>query len=375
MAHTLKLDSPPKLPVFTGKPTFSLAMIVKNEQETIERVLACASQVCEELIVVDTGSTDRTVELAQKAGARVIPFQWINDFAAARNHAFANCSGDWILWLDADDILTDVDQVRIRALKDELNDDHDAVFINYQIAFGVGGQCTFSTLRERLIRRQAGLLWEYPIHECIAVPAGRFLERPDLAVQHRTLPSKQADKVSRNLDILQATVQSGDRRPRNLFYLANELKDHSRFGDAIPVYREYLTVSNLHWEKYWATLSLARCYQQLGEPEKARHAALEAVILDSQRAEAYIQLGIHCYDRRQWSQAIPYFQIAARLEAPAQGFTDNDAYSWQPHDYLSVCYANLGLYPEAIKTTLDALSQNPHKSRLLSNLHWMVDQL
>ncbi len=62
-------------------------------------------------------------------------------------------------------------------------------------------------------------------------------------------------------------------------------------------------------------------------------------------------------------------------KSPPTGFTDNDAYSWQPHDYLSVCFANLGQYPEAIQTTLLALPQNPHKARLLKNLHWMVDQL
>jgi glycosyltransferase involved in cell wall biosynthesis len=355
----------------TTTPRLSLAMIVKNEEATIERVLACARGVCDELIVVDTGSTDRTVELAQQAGARVLPFQWIDDFAAARNHAFANCSGDWILWLDADDLLQPEDQSKIKNLN--LDDSLDAVFLTYQIAFGPAGECTFSTLRERLIRRAAGLRWEFPVHECIAVPYGRSLERPDLAVQHRPLPAKQAGR--RNLDILKATVQKGDRRPRNLFYLANELKDHGKFGQAVPVYQEYLFVSDLAWEKYWAYLSLIRCYQQLGESERARKTALEAVLLDSQRAEAYIQLGLHEYDRRRWAQAIPYFQIAARLEPPAQGFTDNDAYSWQPPDYLSICYANLGLYPEAIKTTLDALSQNPHKSRLLRNLHWMVDQL
>jgi glycosyltransferase involved in cell wall biosynthesis len=234
----------------TTTPRLSLAMIVKNEEATIERVLACARSVCDELIVVDTGSTDRTVELAQQAGARVLPFAWIDDFAAARNHAFANCSGDWILWLDGDDVIADADQQKIRNLN--LDDSLDAIFCNYQISFSPDGECSFSTLRERLIRRAAGLRWDYPVHECIAVPYGRSLERPDVAVQHR---------------------------PRNLFYLANELKDHGKFGQAVPVYQEYLTVSDLTREKYWAYLSLIRCFQQLVENERARKTALEAVLL------------------------------------------------------------------------------------------------
>jgi tetratricopeptide (TPR) repeat protein len=182
--------------------------------------------------------------------------------------------------------------------------------------------------------------------------------------------------VSRNLQILKTSVEkNGDRRPRNLFYLANELKDHGHFSEAIPIYQEYLLVSDLAWEKYWAQLSLAHCFSRIEQLEKSRRSLMQAILLDSQRAEAYVQLGISFYDRRLWKQAVPYFQSATRLQKPTAGFTDNDAYGWQPHDYLSICYANLGRYPDAIETTLQALPGNPHKSRLLKNLHWLVDQL
>ena len=356
-------------------PKLSLAMIVKDEEAIIERVLACAKNVCDELIVVDTGSNDRTVELAQRAGARVLHFDWIEDFAAARNFAFDHCTGEWILWLDADDILDPTAQQQLHQLKDQLNDHLDGIFLDYQITFDPHDCCTFSTLRERLIRRDANLRWEYPIHECIALPAGRSKEMPEISVQHRPLPEKQAGKVNRNLNILRAVVEWGDRRPRNLFYLANELKDHGRFQEAVEVYEEYLTVSDLPWEKYWALFCLIRCYYQLGESEKARHFALQAVLLDSQRAEGYIQLGLYHYDRREWARAAPYFQLAVGLEKPTQGFSQAEAYSWLPQDYLSVCYANQGRYSESIRTALDVLPVNPHKQRLIQNLHWMIDRL
>jgi tetratricopeptide (TPR) repeat protein len=305
----------------------------------------------------------------------VLPFAWADDFAAARNYAFENCSGDWILWLDADDVITEDNQRKILALKDQLGDHLDGVFASYNYSHSPQGECTFAHLRERFIRRAAGLRWDFPVHECLAIPAGRSLDCPDIAIKHSPLPAKQASKVDRNLKILQAAVANGDRRPRILFYLGNELKDHGRFREAILVYQEYFQVSDQVWEKYWAHLSLIRCFQQVGELDKARQLALQAILLDSQRAEAYIQLGIYEYDRRNWAQAIPYLQTAARLEKPLLGFADSDAYSWQPHDYLSICYANLGLYPAAIETTLKALPSNPHRERILKNLHWMVDQL
>jgi glycosyltransferase involved in cell wall biosynthesis len=153
----------------------SLALIAKNEEEVIGRVLMCAQLVCDELIVVDTGSTDRTVERAEAAGARVHRFEWCDDFAAARNFAFSKCSGDWILWLDADDLITAEDAQRFRQLKAALDDQAvDVVFCAYQLAFGAAGECTTWNLRERLIRRGAGLVWDYPIHSALRLPMVGF---------------------------------------------------------------------------------------------------------------------------------------------------------------------------------------------------------
>jgi glycosyltransferase involved in cell wall biosynthesis len=83
----------------------SLAMIVRDEARCIERCLASVRDLVDEMIVVDTGSTDDTVALAEAAGASVHHFTWVDDFAAARNVSLDHCSGDWILMLDADDWL------------------------------------------------------------------------------------------------------------------------------------------------------------------------------------------------------------------------------------------------------------------------------
>ena len=82
----------------------SQCMIVKNEEKNIERALSWGKSLMWEQIVVDTGSTDRTVELAQKLGAQVYHFPWIDDFAAAKNYAIEQAQGEWIAFLDADDV-------------------------------------------------------------------------------------------------------------------------------------------------------------------------------------------------------------------------------------------------------------------------------
>ena len=83
----------------------SLCMIVKNEEDVLERCLESAAGLADEIIIVDTGSTDRTKEIAAHFTPRIIDFLWRDDFAAARNESFAHASMDYCLWLDADDVL------------------------------------------------------------------------------------------------------------------------------------------------------------------------------------------------------------------------------------------------------------------------------
>ena len=96
-------------------PTLSLAMIVKNEEKNLGHCLASVQELVDEIVVVDTGSTDGTVALAEGFGARLGHFPWTGDFAAARNESLRLCTGDWVLVLDADEAVDALDHDRIRA--------------------------------------------------------------------------------------------------------------------------------------------------------------------------------------------------------------------------------------------------------------------
>lgn len=98
------------------KPLLSLSMIVKNEEKDLPECLDSAKEIVDEIIIVDTGSDDNTIEIAKSYGAKVFQFDWINDFAAARNESLKHCSGEWILYLDADERLNDNNKYAIRDL-------------------------------------------------------------------------------------------------------------------------------------------------------------------------------------------------------------------------------------------------------------------
>jgi hypothetical protein len=109
----------------------------------------------------------------------------------------------------------------------------------------------------------AGLRWSGAVHEAIAVPTGRFAHAPALRVEHR--PQDDGEVSDRNIRILERVMSDGDRSPRTLFYYANELRDHGRHADAVVVYREYLTVSELPWEAYDAHIRLSQFLQLMGD--------------------------------------------------------------------------------------------------------------
>ena len=98
----------------------SQCMIVKNEEQNIERALSWGKGIVCEQIVVDTGSTDRTIEIAKQMGAKVYEFTWINDFAAAKNFAISKAMGDWIAFLDADEYFSEEDAKKLPKLLEEL---------------------------------------------------------------------------------------------------------------------------------------------------------------------------------------------------------------------------------------------------------------
>lgn len=131
----------------------SLCMIVKNEEKTIGRCLGSAGDIFDEIIIVDTGSTDRTKQEAGKFTEKIYDFAWIDDFSAARNFSFSKATMDYIFWMDADDMILPEDLIKFKILKNTLPGDVDTVMMKYNTGFDNAGNVTFSYYRERLVKR------------------------------------------------------------------------------------------------------------------------------------------------------------------------------------------------------------------------------
>ena len=337
-------------------PTLSLGMIVKNEGDTIERVLGCAKTFCDEMIVVDTGSTDDTVAKARAMGAKVYHFTWIDDFAAARNAAFSYCTQDWIMWLDGDDIITPENQQHILNIKDNvLNDSLDAIYLRYICA-------PFISWRERIIRRAiygASLLWKSPIHEGIhgINPANaKYIE--DVAITHDTPIGRNALKEDRNINILRKHFRDGDRSPYLLFMYMVESLNSKYEAEAESILPDFLAseqpISNLY-EVFVKSYDL---YMANDSIDKAITAIGKAITADPKRAEAYCRLADYFMTTREDPlSAIPLLETASRLTLPQYGMLESAPYSYGAWAALAMCYFSLEDIRQAKQMALKAMEQ------------------
>jgi hypothetical protein len=154
------------------RETVSLCVIARNEEANIEACLHSALGLVDEMVVLDTGSSDRTVELAQDCGARVAHFPWCDDFAAARNAVLEAASGPWIFWLDADDRLDATNRERLGELLRDLPETNVAFSLKCRcVPDGTGAGATLVD-HVRLFRKGPGVRWRYRVHEQI-LPALR----------------------------------------------------------------------------------------------------------------------------------------------------------------------------------------------------------
>lgn len=109
--------------------TISLCMIVKNEERVLGRCLESVQEIADEIIIVDTGSEDRTKKIAEKYHARVFEQEWQDDFSRARNYSFSQAEMDYCMWLDADDIITKSEVLKLKRWKEETDGSSDVVMI------------------------------------------------------------------------------------------------------------------------------------------------------------------------------------------------------------------------------------------------------
>lgn len=322
-------------------PTISLCMIVKNEEMHIARCLDSVAELVEEIIVVDTGSTDRTVEIVSNYTSKIYSYPWNDDFSDARNDSFSRASMDYCMWMDADDILEEAEKDKFLKLKQSLSPDTDIVMMKYNTSFDKAGKPSFSYFRERWIRNCTQYRWVGAVHEVIP-PNGKIVYS-DIAISHKKIGTGDPD---RNLKIYQKMIAQGkDLEARQQYYYGRELYYHKQYDEAISVLEQFL-LSPDGWieNKIEACSICANCYYQTGQEQSALITLLRSMSFDLPRAELCCEIGKYFLEHGNYHNAIYWYETALNTQKNeySGGFILPDCYDYVPLLQLCVCYDKLG---------------------------------
>ena len=346
--------------------TISLCMIVKNEETHIARCLDSVAELVEEIIIVDTGSTDRTVEIVSNYTSKIYSYPWKDDFSDARNYSFSQASMDYCMWMDADDVLEESEKDRFLQLKKSLSPDTDIVMMKYNTSFDEAGKPSFSYFRERWIRNCTQYRWIGEVHEVIP-PNGRIIYS-DIAICHKKLGAGDPD---RNLKIYQKMISDGKPlEPRQQYYYGRELYYHKQYKEAVFVLEKFL-LSAEGWieNKIEACSICANCYYQLGQEQSALNTLLRSMSFDLPRADLCCDIGKYFLEHGNYHNAIYWYETA--LNTPKNeysgGFLLPDCYDYVPFLQLCVCYDRLGERQKAKEYNERAGACKPYSQAYLYN--------
>ncbi len=344
-------------------------MIVKNEEEVLSRSLNCALKFADEIVVVDTGSDDGTVAEAKKFTDKIYFFDWCDDFSAARNFAFSKAESDFVMWLDADDIVTDENCEKIKSLKCA---DFDAAYLLYASACG-DGNAVFQYYRERIFRRDKNFKFEGAVHEAVS-PSGKIVYS-DAQILHCKI---RENEPFRNLKIYQKQIARGiSLNEREKFYYGRELLFNGMYLESAAVLEDFLRGGGWVENKIEACLNLYRAYSAVGDSERAQNALLKSFLYAPPRSECCCILGSIFMAKNDVKSAIYWYESAISADNGVEkgGFVNSDYCGYIPYMQLCVLYDGLGETEKACAFNEKAGSIKPHDKSYLYNKNYFRTKL
>ena len=243
---------PPAQKITIPRPVrLSQCMIVKNEEKNIEKALSWAKGHAFEQIVVDTGSTDRTVEIAESMGAKVYHFDWISDFSAAKNYALEQATGNWIAFLDADEYFSSEDAKKLMILLKQIEADPQMGKMKTAISCPIAnlddeGKPFLVASQNRIFKNTPKIRYKGSIHEELILDEPGFNVN-EITVIHTGYARSvfdNTDKAERNVELLREALSKDPESANLKIYLAESLRatDSEDYkAEAERLYREVLS--------------------------------------------------------------------------------------------------------------------------------------
>lgn len=361
----------------------SQCMIVKNEEQNIERALSWGKGIVHEQIVVDTGSTDRTVEIAKKMGADVYHFTWINDFAAAKNFAIEKATGDWIAFLDADEYFTEEDAKKLPEIIKELSM-HEICVGNTKrycnviktlwVQLGSHNEIIGTPSQTRIFRNLPFIRYIGSIHEQIDSLSEEPLIVADLKKQlsiyhtgYAWTEESKEQKSRRNLELLEKELEQHPDSAALQIYFAESLLAAEKLEDAL----HYAIQASENPDRNFSPARRSSAFQSVLYTMYDLHKGSDeyedsffsyykkAVDFDGCCPDFDIAAGFWCYAKEDYEHAIEYFESALN-----KGNTLKEIGSSRMPVFLKEIYAQLAASYDKLKNPTRSFSNAVHALEL-----------
>lgn len=361
-------------------------MIVRNEAAHIDTCLNSVKNVVDEMIIVDTGSTDQTVEICQAAGATLLHYEWDDNFAAARNLGLEQATGDWILCLDADEEVDAEDAAKLRNLLTETKEHMVGVQVmNYYGADPPDPNHAYLEHHYRLFRNRMGFRFKNQVHELLNVGEvlGELNHLKSLPVKihhYGYMDATMNDKHNRNIQILERMKLEDSSNPWIDYYLATgyyRLNMHQiafRYtNEAIQKFLQKQEIPPpLLYKLKYEILVMTNSF------DGAWPAIDRAIALYPDYVDLHFYRGLIFFGKEKYEEAIKVFQHCLMMgDSKVHPLPLKGAGSYQAWYCLGLCYLKLGqkeqaalaflacleFYPDHIpaKEELEKISPNPSK--------------
>jgi tetratricopeptide (TPR) repeat protein len=343
-----------------------LCIIAKNEEANLPACLESAGDLFAEIIVADTGSTDGTREVAQRLGARVVDFPWVDSFAAARNAAQRPATGDFIFWMDCDDRLDEPNRRKLRELFGQLNGENVAFIMKCLCLPDPQTRSATAVDHVRLFRNHPELTWSYRVHEQVLPALDRqnaSLRRTDVVIHHVGYQDAalRRRKLERDRRLLHMELAENPDDPFVLFNMGWTRIEPGEYGEALPFLQRSLELSNGKGSIVYKVYALlAQAHRVLGRPAQALALCQQGREQYPDDTEILFQEGVTRQDQKDWPGAEAcWLRLLTTPDPGRLGSIDTGLRGYKARANLAVLYRDTGRVAEAEAQWQAALAEQP----------------
>jgi len=351
------------------KTTISICLIVKNEEQYLDNCLKSIKDIASEIIIVDTGSTDRTVEIAKKYTDKIYLHPWKDSFSEARNHYLKYATGDWIFQIDADEELIQEDIPVLMAATQE--QELDAIMVQIISKFQEGKREAVHSF-ERIFRNNGLIHYEGRVHNrLVGIQTAKVFP---IRLNHYGYDLNQAQskkKFDRTVCLLKMDLEENPNNPMSYHYLSCSYLGQGMWKESLD---NSLTAIRLAERKndtnmlyLWSYYNAALSYYRLKELDMAEKTSMSALKKYPHHIDAHFILSLVYFDQKQWSRLIKhgneYIRLIERLKVSPETFgnlvTNSISEAWNVNVLIGMAYFETGQSERSEKTFREAIAGAP----------------